>query len=171
MSIRQWNLWKYVVLFTIIPKCPGAWNPSISVSIITKEIWLYNELTPIPRPSFLTAFLSRPCPPHWGSIQHKIEQIIKKKSPFTSPIYDYQLLQQGKLIFWKVENFIPMGPGMPSLDKNQKLYHFINDRTPTEAQFSNNRNKATWKLNEPFSLITFIFIETYAAYFIQYKII
>ena len=28
---------------------------------------------------------------------------------------------------------------------------FINDRTPTEAQFSNNRNKATWKLNEPFS--------------------
>ena len=59
----------------------------------TKGIWFYDKSTPIPRPSYLTTFLTTPCPPHWGTIQCEIERIIKKKSssPFKSPIYDYRL--------------------------------------------------------------------------------
>ena len=59
----------------------------------TKGVWLYDQSTPVPRPSSLNTFLTTPCPQQWGTIQCEIERIRKKKkkSPFMFPIYDYRL--------------------------------------------------------------------------------
>eukprot|EP00560_Eucampia_antarctica_P008557 CAMPEP_0197824716 /NCGR_PEP_ID=MMETSP1437-20131217/1934_1 /TAXON_ID=49252 ORGANISM="Eucampia antarctica, Strain CCMP1452" /NCGR_SAMPLE_ID=MMETSP1437 /ASSEMBLY_ACC=CAM_ASM_001096 /LENGTH=916 /DNA_ID=CAMNT_0043424457 /DNA_START=54 /DNA_END=2804 /DNA_ORIENTATION=+ len=62
---------------------------------ITSGVLLYDKSTPVPRMSRLENFLTRPCPPSWGSIQCEIERIKtsskKKIKGRFFPTYEYRL--------------------------------------------------------------------------------
>lgn len=62
---------------------------------MTRGVYMYDKATPVPRMSGLEHFLTRPCPPSWGSIQCEIERIKtsskKKIKGRFFPTYEYRL--------------------------------------------------------------------------------